>query len=83
MACQTMLDGMKFSTTRTQNSHVSQHALQTYHECETDFLLGYSDSSIILVDNGHTLGYPIPLPIVRLVLICKAMNFAHKPTEFA
>ncbi len=31
----------------------------------------------------HTPGYPMSLSIVRLVLICKAMDFAHKATEFA
>ncbi len=36
-------------------------------------------------DTQHiqTTGYPMPLPIVRLVLICKAMDFAYKTMEFA
>ena len=38
---------------------------------------------LTLLSHIHTLGYPMPLPIVRLVLICKAMDFAHKATEFA
>ena len=41
-----------------------------------------ADSSATLTAK-HTLGYPMPLPIVRLVLIRKAMNFAYKAKEFA
>ncbi len=29
----------------------------------------------------HTMGYPMPLPIVRLVLICKATEFAWNPVD--
>ncbi len=41
------------------------------------------DSNNTYLSRSHTPGYPMPLPIVRLVLICKTMDFAHKATESA
>ncbi len=37
----------------------------------------------IYIAGIHTPGYPMPLPIVRLVLICKVMDFAHKQISIA
>ncbi len=60
------------------------HPFDTFDAHVMDYVQVFVNRSSCMypMTSRHTAGYTMPLLIVRLILISKAMNFAYKAIKF-